>query len=159
MVGTIIWDGNHGWRMSLVRVEWGQNILSWATPSLQGHQRFWNQRHQWHGWAGVMQTQKGDRDENPLSWACNGCNSQLFVWTNGVKECKKNADRWNADNQASAARLIQIKRARERWLVPNARTRVGFADGSLKVLEKFCGQNLTTKSADKIWPQKRATNA
>jgi hypothetical protein len=29
-----------------------------------------------------------------------------------------------------------IKRARERWLVRNTRARVGFADGSLKVLEK-----------------------
>jgi hypothetical protein len=27
--------------------------------------------------------------------------------------------------------------------------RVGFADGSIKVLEKVCGQNLTTKSDDK----------
>jgi hypothetical protein len=47
------------------------------------------------------------------------------------------------------ARLIQIKRARERLLVRNTRARVGFADGSLKVLGKFCGQNLITKSVHK----------
>jgi hypothetical protein len=29
------------------------------------------------------------------------------------------------------------------------RGRVGFADGSIKVLETFCGQNLTTKKGDK----------
>jgi hypothetical protein len=34
------------------------------------------------------------------------------------------------------ARLLKIKRARARF---------GFADGSIKVLETFCSQNLTTK--------------
>jgi hypothetical protein len=29
------------------------------------------------------------------------------------------------------------------------RVRVGFEDGLIKALEKFCGQNLTTKSAHK----------
>jgi hypothetical protein len=32
----------------------------------------------------------------------------------------------------------------------NTRACVGFADDSIKVLEKFCGQNLLTKSAHKI---------
>ena len=56
------------------------------------------QWHQWHGWAGVMPNPKRGRGKNPLSWSCNGCNSQLLFWTNEEKECKKNAVRWNADN-------------------------------------------------------------
>jgi hypothetical protein len=42
-----------------------------------------------------------------------------------------------------------MKQARERRLVPNARERVGFADGWIKVFEKLCGQNLSTKSTHK----------
>jgi hypothetical protein len=65
-------------------------------------------------------------------------------------------------SQASTARLIPIKRARERELVPNTRAHVGFADGSIKVLEQFCGQNLTTKCYDKrlnmYLSEERATN-
>jgi hypothetical protein len=40
-------------------------------------------------------------------------------------------------SQASAARLIQIKGARECWLVRNTRARVGFVDGSIKVHKKY----------------------
>jgi hypothetical protein len=42
-----------------------------------------------------------------------------------------------------------FKRARERSLITNTRARVVFADGSIKVLETFCGHNLLTKSDDK----------
>jgi hypothetical protein len=54
-------------------------------------------------------------------------------------------------SEVSVACLIQIKQAREPGLVPNARARVGFADGSMKtVLEKLPDKHLITKSEHKI---------
>jgi hypothetical protein len=86
--------------MSLVRVEWQNNnvVLSVLSRACRVTNDFEIRDTNDMDGLAWWQTQKGDRGKNPLSWSCNGCNSQLFNWTNEVKECKKNADRWNASN-------------------------------------------------------------
>jgi hypothetical protein len=71
----------------------------------------------------------------------------------------------------STVKLL-IKRAQLAFTTPCARAHMHFADGSIKVLEKSCGQKTWTKNLDKkpgqkTWTknldkkpgQKRATNA
>ena len=91
----------------------------------------------WMGRRNATKTKKGIEARISFLGLVTVVTVSYFYWTNGLKECKKNADRRNADSSAPRARETSLK------VILGVLTR-SWVDNSM-------GRDLFLEGTDKSW--------